>query len=142
MIFSAQQLLSDNQAITATAASTNYIDLGATGTPHGANGPLSRDIGKGEPVSIEAIVTEQFDNLTSLNIGIEVDDNTSFSSPTVVASFDIALADLLVGKNLPFESLPNGVDQRYLRLNYTVTGTDPAAGKIYAGISGGRQTNG
>ena len=36
MILSAQQLFSDDQAITASADSTNVIDLGVPGTPFGA----------------------------------------------------------------------------------------------------------
>lgn len=142
MIFSAEQLFSDDQAITADAASTNYIDLGATGTPYGANGALARDIGKGEPVPIEVIVTAAFDNLTSLDIQVQTDDNTSFSSATTVLSQTILLTDLVAGKNVAFQFVPEGVNERYVRIYYDVTGTAPTAGTITAGISGGRQTNG
>ncbi len=31
--------------------------------------------------------------------------------------------------------------ERYIRLNYTVTGTAPTTGKVTAGITGGVQTN-
>lgn len=139
MIFSAQQLFSDHQAITATAASTNYIDLGDTGTPPLGN-KLERDVGKGEPVPIEAIVTEAFNNATSVTIAVQVDDNDAFSSPKTVLTEVIPLASLVVGKNLAFRFLPEGTDQRYLRLHYTVTGTAPTTGKFYAGISKGRQS--
>lgn len=141
MILSNELLLSDDQAITASAASTNYLDLGATGTPHGAAAALPRDVGKGEPVPFEVIVTEAFNTLTSLQIDLEVDDNTSFSSATVVQSQTVVLANLTVGYNIPPMYLPQGVSERYVRLNYTVNGTDPTTGKITAGISGGRQTN-
>ena len=141
MIFSAELLFSDDQAITADAASTNYIDLGAPGTPHRAQGPLGNDPSPGQPVPIEAIVTEAFNNLTSLDIAIEMDDNTSFSSATTVATQNILLADLTVGKNLAHMYLPQGITERYVRLNYNVNGINPSTGKITAGISGGRQTN-
>lgn len=141
MILSAQQLVSDDQAITATAASTDYLDLQATGTPYGAAAALVRDIGKGTPVCFDAIVTEAFNNLTSLTIALQVDDNSSFSSATTVASQTIALASLTVGANFAFEYLPEGVNERYFRLNYTVSGTAPTTGQITAGITGGRQTN-
>ena len=141
MIFSKEQLLSDKQAITASAASTNYIDLGATGTPYKAALALVRDIGKGQPVPFEAMVTEAFNTLTSLTIALEVDDNTSFGSATIVDSVSVLLADLAVGYNLPHLYLPVGVNERYVRMNYTVVGTDPTTGKILSGISMGRQTN-
>jgi len=140
MIVSEQQLFSKNQAITGDAASTNYIDLGATGTPPLGN-QLVRDIGKGQPVHLEAIVTEAFNTLTSLDIQVQVDDNTSFSSAKTVLTINVPLASLVVGYTIPIQFLPNGVDERYLRLFYNVNGTDPTTGQIYAGISMGRQTN-
>lgn len=141
MIFSAELLLSDDQAITATAASTNYIDLGPQGTPYGAAAALSYDRAHGEPVCIEVIVTEAFNNLTSLQIDLETDDNTGFSSATAVYSETIALANLTVGRNIAIMYLPEGITERYMRLNYTVTGTAPTTGQVTAGISAGRQTN-
>lgn len=140
MITSAQQTFSDNQAITASAASTNYIDLGEPGTPHRGN-QLTRDIGPGNPIHLEALVTEDFATLTSLDIALQVDDNTSFSSATTVYTVSIPLADLVVGKSIPIQFVPNGVDERYVRMNYTVNGSNATAGKIWSGISGGRQTN-
>lgn len=140
MIFSKQQLFSDHQAITATAASTNHIDLGAVGTPHRGN-PLERDIGKGQPIPLEAMVTEAFNTLTSLTVNVQVDDNDSFSSAKTVTSHVFLQADLTVGANLPNLFVPVGTDERYLRLQYVVAGTAPTTGKIYAGISMGRSTN-
>jgi hypothetical protein len=142
MIFSKELLLSDDQAITATAASTNHIDLGANGTPHGAAAALGYGPGEGRPVPLEVIVTEAFNNLTSLTVALQYDDNDSFSSPVTVKDQVVLLADLTVGKNIfPDLYLPADINQRYWRLNYTVSGTDPTTGQITAGISGGRQTN-
>jgi hypothetical protein len=141
MILSQELLMSDEQAITATADSTNYIDFGAAATPHGAAAALSRDVGKGEPVPIEIIVTEVFNTLTSLDITIEVDDNTSFSSAKAVYTENVLLADLVVGKNIKMMYLPEGTDERYMQVAYAVNGTNPTTGKITAGVSGGRQTN-
>lgn len=75
MIFDATLLFSDAQAITADAASTNYIDLGATGVPFGGVA-LARDIGPGTPIPISVTVGAAFNTLTSLDIYLEVDDNT------------------------------------------------------------------
>ncbi|MES9929570.1 MAG: Bbp16 family capsid cement protein [Candidatus Thiodiazotropha sp. 6PDIVS] len=139
MIFSAQQTFSDNQAITATARSTNVIDLGVPGTPHGGAAALEQDIGKGNPIPIRVQVTEDFDNLTSLDVAIEVGSTDALG--TVVANQNILLADLVAGKTINLQCLPNGVDQRYLGLRFTVNGTDPTQGQIHAGISMGNQTN-
>lgn len=143
-ILSKQDEFSDGQAITATAASTNIIDLGATGTPAGSSVALVRDIGKGGMLPMEVLVTEAFNNLTSLEVQLEVDDNSSFSSAKLVASTGaIALAKLVKGYRLPFPAeVPEGTDERYFRLRYVVVGTAPTTGKISAGIVAGRQNNG
>ncbi|CUS46254.1 MAG: hypothetical protein V4610_06680 [Pseudomonadota bacterium] len=88
-------------------------------------------------------MVESFNNLTSLTIGIETDDNAGFSSPkTVWSSPAYALADLAVGAKLLLpDELPVGTDERYLRLKYTVAGTAPTLGKITAGVTAGNQTN-
>lgn len=133
-------VLSDSQAITATARSTNTIDLGATGTPVGSSVALVRDIGKGGNLPFELLVTEAFNNLTSLKVTVEVDDNTSFSSAQEVASRTYLLAELTLGARLDFPAeIPEGTDERYLSLNYTVTGTAPTTGKLFASIVAGRQ---
>lgn len=139
MIFSKQQTFSDNQAITATALSTNVIDLGVPGTPHGATATLNGDVGKGTPVPILIQVTEDFDNLTSLNIAIEAGETETLG--TVILSQDIPLAELIAGKQTSVVVMPNGLDQRYVGVRYTVTGTAPTAGMITAKVTMGVQTN-
>lgn len=141
MIFSAQSIFSDDQAITATAASTNTIDLQATGTVYGAAAAISRDIGPGTAIDFLAQVTEDFNTLTSLAIALQVDDNSSFSSATTVFTHSVVLADLTAGYKLPFIYVPLNVNERYVRMNYTVTGTNPTTGKITSGIVMGVQTN-
>jgi hypothetical protein len=141
MILSNEQLFSDDQAITATAISTNVIDLGAPGTPYGAAAPLNQDIGKGGMVPVLVQVTEAFDALTSLTITVEVSDAAGLTSPVVLATETILLADLVAGKQMFNQVLPNGADKRYLGVRYTVTGTAPTVGKITAGITMGNQTN-
>lgn len=133
MIFDNTLLFSDNQAVTATAPSTNVVDLGAA--------PNGRDIGPGTPIPLAVIVTEDFAGLTSLTISIQVDDNAAFSSPkTVYTTVAYPLTDLVVGKRflLP-EYVPTGTNERYMRLNYTVAGTG-TAGTITAGVVAARQT--
>lgn len=141
MILSSQLLFSDDQAITATALSTNQIDLGQAGTPFDGVAPLHQDIGKGCPIPILIQVTEAFNNLTSLTVTIEVDEDSAFGSPKVLVTESILLADLVVGKYTNTIVVPNGADERYLAVRYTVVGTAPTTGQITAGIVGGVQTN-
>lgn len=136
MIFDQQNMLSDAQAITATAASTNVIDLGPI------KAGIVRDIGKGKPIPLLIQVVEAFNTLTSLTIALQVDDADTFGSAKTVWSAVVALADLKAGKVVVPEYIPRGTDERYMRLNYTVTGTNPTLGKITAGVTMGNQSNG
>jgi hypothetical protein len=142
MIFDATTLLSDAQAITATAASTNIIDTKATGTVYGAAAALKRDIGKGKKIPLRVQVVEAFNTLTSLTFALQVDDNASFSSPKTVATTGaVPLASLTAGYYWNIDHVPIGTDERYVRLNYTVAGTAPTTGKVTAGIVMATQTN-
>lgn len=134
MIFDLQTLFSNAQAITATAGSTNTIDLGPIATG------ITRDIGKGTKIPLLIQVVEAFNNLTSLTIALQTDDNTGFSSPKTVWSSTVALADLIAGAVVVPEYVERGTNERYMRLNYTVTGTAPTTGKITAGVTMGNQS--
>ena len=138
MILDNQTLFSDAQAITADAGSTNTIDLAPI-----ASG-IVRDIGAGIGIPLAIQVVEAFNNLTSLAVLVQVDDNTSFSSAKTVATTPaIALASLVAGYRFNIDYVPRGTDERYMRLYYDITGTAPTTGKITAGITMGHaQTNG
>jgi len=58
-----------------------------------------------------------------------------------LATVTVLAADLVAGYQSPVITLPQGCE-RYIRLNYTVTGTAPTTGKVTAGIVAGVQTNG
>ena len=141
MIFDTTTLFSDAQAITATAPSTNTIDLLATGRVYGAAADLVKDVGKGNPLKVQIQVVESFNTLTSLTITVQCDDNDGFSSAKNVIAQTIPLAELVAGKTASIMSLPAGVDERYVRLNYTVGGSNPTLGKITAGLVVASQTN-
>lgn len=142
MIMDRTLLFSDGQAITATAASTNVVDLSATGTVYGASAPIIRDVGNGNQVELHCGVTQSFNNLTSLTISVETDDNAAFSSATTVyTSPAYTLAQVATNaKQLLPTFLPVGTNERYVRLKYTVAGTAPTLGKITAGVVAGRQS--
>lgn len=142
MIFDKQTLFSDAQAITATAGSTNTIDLGAVGRAYGATVDLATDVGKGVKIPLLVQVVETFTLLTSLKIDIELDSTETFTPDKTITLGTFLLADLVAGFKIPFDVLPKGINLRYMRLKYTVTGTAPDAGKITAGVVAGVQTNG
>jgi hypothetical protein len=143
MIMDITVQFSNNQAITADAASTNIVDLGAPRTVYGAAAPVRQDIGGGVTVPLIVTVTETFNTLTSMNIQVQVDNDVAFGTPkTVFRSPEYALADLAVGARylLP-DWLPVGTDERYVRLFYDITGGAPTLGKITAGVTWARQNN-
>lgn len=143
MSLDAQALFSDDQAITATANSTNFINLGATNTVPGAPAALVRDIGAAKSIELLIQVTAVFATLTSLTVSVEVDDNSSFSSAKTVATTGaVAAAALVAGAKLSIGHVPVGTDERYMRLVYTVGGSNATAGTITAGVVAGTQTNG
>lgn len=119
MILDSQLVLSDAQAFTADAASTNTADLGLG----------SKDTGAGNPVRVKTIVNEAFNTLTSVNIAIQCDDNEAFSSPKTVLNRTIVLADLTLGAHIDLGALPEGTE-RYVRAYYDVTGTPNTTGKL------------
>lgn len=139
MIFDKQTMFSDAQAITASAASTNAIDLGPQ--------KIARDIGKGTPIPLLIQVVEAFDSAAddeTLTVALQMDSTDTFTPDKTISLGTISNADLKkVGTRIPFQAIPDGVDMRYIRLYYTVAGTGNfTAGKITAGIVMGRQTNG
>ncbi|MCA8065499.1 Bbp16 family capsid cement protein [Burkholderia sp. AU38729] len=100
------------QALTASGASQNIIDLGS-----------DRDIGPGRPLWIVVAVAAAAVGTGTYQIDLETDDNAGFASPTKIASVSPAAAALAAGARLvigmPF------ANERYLRLNYTLGGTTP-----------------
>lgn len=142
MIFDRTLLFSNAQAIVADAASTDIVDLGATGTPYGHAAALVRDMGKGASIPLLIQVVEAFNTLTSLRVVVQCDDNSGFSSAKDVLEVTLPLASLTVGRTFPIIAIPPGVNERYMRIYYDVIGTVPTLGKVTAGVVEGVQTNG
>lgn len=115
MIVDAQLQFSDDQALTATAPSTNIIDLGSD---------RNIGIGAGLSVLIQPKVAGDFTTGDeTYNVTVQTDDNAAFSSPTtVVAATAINKA---LGAMTVLAIPPNTLTERYLRLNYTLAGTTP-----------------
>lgn len=115
MLIDSTLMLSDKQAVTASAASENIIDQTAAGDAH-------------RHAVVVARVDEDFAGLTSLKISLQTADDEAFASPKELAAATFALADLKAGKALLNTVLPAGA-LRYIRGYYTVSGTG-TAGKI------------
>ncbi len=135
MIFSAQQLFSDDQVVNTTEGSTNVLDLGAPGTPYGAAGAIEKDIGKGTAIPILVQVTGAITG--TLTVTIQTDNDEGFGSATDVASYSFG-ASAAAGDQMAIQVLPNQIAERYLRLEYS----GATAGTVTAGITMGNQTNG
>lgn len=126
MLFDKENCFSWEQAVTADAASTNVVKMG--------NKDFLPDVAFGEPIPIRIQVTESFATLTSLEIKVQTDDNSSFSSPKELATTGaIAAATLTAGYVAPIIYVPKG-NEGFMRLYYDVTGSSATAGKITAGI--------
>lgn len=128
MILDKLLMFSEAQAVTASAASTDVIDLSPIdGT--------RRDIGVGYPLEFWANVntTATAAGAATLNVQLQTSpDNSTWT--TLYDSGTLALAALTAGKRLFSAKVPAGV-QRYLRVNYVV-GTGPlTAGAFTSGIN-------
>jgi hypothetical protein len=116
-------LFSNDQAITASTASTDVVDLGSS----------PRDVGAGEPSTVLVLVTVAFDNLTSLTVALQTSATENFASPVQLTAATLPLADLFAGARFPITTVPGGT-LRYIRLYYTVTGSAPSTGRVMAGV--------
>lgn len=118
MIVDADLVFSNKQAVTATTPSTNEIDLGAAGDAIG------------QELTTHAVVDTTFAALTSLTVSLETSADAS-TWTTVLSGPAIARASLTKGANIFCARVPQGLS-RYVRLKYTVGGSDATAGKVTA----------
>lgn len=130
MITDAQLQLSNAQAVTASAVSTNTYDLG-----------VARDAGAGEPLFVVITVDESFATATSVTISVinSASDNLS-SADTLISTQAIPIANLAAGRKPIVIELPRAllnatpVGRRYIGLNYAIGGSNATAGKFTANI--------
>ncbi len=125
----AQGRLSNAQALTATAVSTNYYDFGA-----------AVDAGIGNAIPINCSVGAALTVLTHLSIAIETDDNTSFTSPVKLFETSVALAGLGAGAQIKLPAIKGGCE-RYVQARYTVGGSNPTSGTINLSLGDTAQFN-
>jgi hypothetical protein len=117
--------VSEGQALTTTAVSTDTIDLS-----------IARDMGEGEALYMNFAVITALTGGTSVKFEVISSAAANLGSPTVIGSSDaIVTADLVAGKNVAVRINPqiasNG--QRYLGARYTISGTY-SAGTVTADV--------
>jgi len=117
MYIDAQHLFSNSQALTATANSTNLIDLGG-----------DHNVGIGEPMAVVISVEVALDDSDADEtyvFTVQTDDNSSFSSAATIATKTATRGDAAGTKYV----LPIPADtsaEQYLRVVYTLGGTSPS----------------
>ena len=124
-MFDGELMFDKKRAISATAPSTNVIDI-------------KRDIGTGVPLYLTVIGTPAT-GAGTLAIEYQEADGGTMAGAATVATFKIANAVLLKGGVILSAPLPpNG--RKFVRLNYVFGGTLTGL-QITAGITMGQQWN-
>lgn len=108
-------VLSEGQAVLATAASTNVVDQGAAGNAHSHAAFIVR-------------VDQTFAGSTAVKVALETSAASNFGTKKEVFAVSLAAADLVAGATVVKAVLPAGL-LRYIRGYYTVTG-EGTAGKL------------
>lgn len=115
MIIDKTLQVSTAQAFTATAASTDVVDLTSV-----------RDVGAGEPLYMVAVAkTAMTGTSPTLSLAIETDDNSARSSPVALATSRSYTA-LAIGDRIVLPLPPGAPYERYLGVRATLGGTSPA----------------
>ena len=124
MILDAHLLFDDAAAHLTTEASTNLVDLGAI-----------RDIGTGENLYFVILVDTAFTDASSnstMAITLETDDNASFSSAATAQTIGTFAALAAAGTTMYAKLQPGTINERYLRVKYTVANGDLTTGAFTA----------
>jgi hypothetical protein len=114
------------QTITATANSTNVVDLS-----------LARDIGEGEELYVAFTVGTVFATGTSLTMAVVVSAADTLTTPTTIGSTGAVLtASLTAGAMFAIRLSPQiaSLGLRYLGVIYTVAGSNYTTGTITADV--------
>jgi len=117
--------VSEDQALTTTAVSTDTIDLS-----------VARDIGEGGDLFMNFAVTTALAGGTSVKFEVITSAAANLGSPTVIGSTDaIVTASLVAGYNTAVRINPQiaSLGQRYLGARYTISGTY-TSGKVTADV--------
>jgi hypothetical protein len=123
MFMDALLMVSDAQALTATALSTNTVDLGAP--------TVKRRIGTGEPIVLAVQIDTGADFTTgdeTYEVQIIQSAAANLSSADILARFPLLAASGALGTGKKFSlPIPAGFpNKQYLGANYVLAGTTPS----------------
>lgn len=127
MLAHQDNVFSNAQVLTATAASTNYIDLQAAG-----------DLKEGNHVVVSSpVILDSAGDAATLTITWETDTDSGFATAleTLISTGPIAEADLVAGVIAKF-NIPKGLKQ-FNRLYYAVGTENFTTGTITAKVVNG-----
>ena len=121
MRYDRESLFSDNQAITADATSTDVLKV-----------PIN--LGNGTPVPLELLVTEALVGVSTVEVKLQGSE-TSGGTYSDLQTLGTLASAAKKGTKLQDFIQPGVVgDNKYLRLNYNVSGSNLTGGKVKAGI--------
>lgn len=126
MFIDAQLLFDQAQAHLTTEASANSVNFS-----------LPRNMGVGEELYFFICVTTAFTDAGSdstMAITLETDDNSSFSSPTTAQTIGTFSALSAAGSRLVAKLQVDKINEKYLRVKYTVANGDLTTGAFTAAI--------
>lgn len=131
-------VLSNAQAVTATADSTNTLDLGALVDDRGT--ALTNFGSKDGKISLQVGIGTTFAGGTSIAFKLQDSADDSTFADTELETDAIVTATLVAGYEAINVPLPQNL-RRYIKMVYTVVGT-MTAGKINAHLVMGVQASG
>jgi hypothetical protein len=117
MYLDSQLKLSDSQALTATAVSTNVINLGTDNQLTG-----------GEPVALVVFIEVAADGTTTdetYNFELQTATDEAFTTPIVLCEATPGYAELTAGKKVVLFG-GGQENEQYVRVNYVLGGTTPS----------------
>ena len=146
MQLDAQCLFSDDQDLSQVAATylcSNSYDLGVAGVDALGN-TIIKDLGRGNVPHLLVQVTETFTSGGAATVDFQlITDSVEGldSTPLVIASTGaIGYATLVAGYQARL-TIPAGITERFIGVQYVIAGATTTAGKATAGLIALAQTN-
>lgn len=121
MILDKELEFSSAQSVTATAASTNVIDLG-----------VARDVGAGEVMEIVVVAKLAFTGTLATVLQGSVDE--AFSSPVTIQTLPSFAAAAAAGSKVQAYLQPVATAYRYIRLSYSGLTAGTVAAYLTKGV--------